>query len=100
VDYSKPFKSSEVTKKAVITSKPEPSFTESARAFGVTGVVRIRAILAATGKVEGVSVVKWLPHGLTQKAIGAARGIEFTPAQKDGRPVSQYVTLEYNFNIY
>jgi TonB family protein len=100
VDYSKPFKTSEVTKKAVITSKPEPGFTESARAFGVTGVVRIRAILAATGMVEGVSVVKWLPHGLTQKALDAARRIRFEPAQKDGRPVSQYVTLEYNFNIY
>ena len=100
VDYSKPFKTSEVTKKAVITSKPEPGFTESARVFGVTGVVRIRAILTATGTVEGVNVVKWLPHGLTQKALSAARLIRFEPAQKDGRAVSQYVTLEYNFNIY
>jgi TonB family protein len=100
VDYSKPFKTSEVTKKAVITSKPEPGFTESARVFGVTGVVRIRAILTATGTVEGVSVVKWLPHGLTQKALDAARRIRFEPAQKDGRPVSQYVMLEYNFNLY
>ncbi len=100
VDYSKPFRTAEVTKKVVITSKPEPGFTESARVFGVTGVVRIRAILTATGTVEGVSVVKWLPHGLTQKALDAARRIRFEPAQKDGRVVSQYVTLEYNFNLY
>lgn len=100
VDYSKPFKPGDVTKKAVITSKPEPGFTESARRFNVTGTVRLRAILGSSGKVERLYVVKWLPHGLTQKALAAAKVIRFEPAQKDGRGVSQYVTLEYNFNIY
>jgi hypothetical protein len=100
VDYSRPFTSREVTKKALITYKPEPAFTESARKFQVTGVVRLRAILAATGEVRGISVVKWLPHGLTWRAADAARRIRFEPAQKDGHVVSQYVTLEYNFNIY
>jgi TonB family protein len=100
VDYNRPFMMREVTKKALITYKPEPAFTESARKFQVTGVVRLRAILAATGEVKGIAVVKWLPHGLTWKAVDAARRIRFEPAQKDGHVVSQYVTLEYNFNIY
>src|SRR5919112_499124 len=47
VDYNRPFKTSEVTRKAVITSKPEPGFTEEARKNNVTGVVRLRAILSA-----------------------------------------------------
>jgi hypothetical protein len=50
--------------------------------------------------VQGISVVKGLPDGLTERAISAAKQIRFTPAEKDGRTVSQYVTLEYNFNIY
>jgi TonB family protein len=100
VDYNRPFMQREVTKKALITYKPEPAFTESARRFQVTGVVRLRAILAATGEVRGISVVKWLPHGLTWRAVDAARRMRFEPAQKDGHVVSQYVTLEYNFNIY
>jgi TonB family protein len=100
VDYSRPFKMAELTKKAVITSKPEPGFTEQARRFNVTGVVRIRAILAATGEVKNIVVVKCLPHGLTEKAAIAAVQIRFVPAEKDGQKVSQYVTLEYNFNIY
>jgi hypothetical protein len=50
--------------------------------------------------VQGISVVKGLPDGLTERAISAAKQIRFTPAEKDGRNVSQYVTLEYNFNIY
>src|SRR5688572_9596900 len=36
VDYSRPFKISEVTQRAVITYKPEPGFTEEARKSNVT----------------------------------------------------------------
>jgi TonB family protein len=100
VDYSRPFQPREVTAKAVITSKPEPGFTEEARKNNVTGLVRLRAVLSSGGSVTNISVIKGLPDGLTEKAIAAARGIKFRPAQKDGRTVSQWVTLEYNFNIY
>jgi hypothetical protein len=30
----------------------------------------------------------------------AARRIEFEPARKDGRPVSQYVTVIYTFRLH
>jgi TonB family protein len=100
VDYSRPFRQNEVTRKALITFKPEPGFTEDARKNNVTGVVRLRAILHASGGVQSITVVKGLPDGLTEKAISAARLIRFTPAEKDGHSVSQYVVLEYNFNIY
>ena len=36
----------------------------------------------------------------TEKAIGAARQIRFVPARKNGQPVSMYMQLEYNFNLY
>jgi len=99
-DYRRTFRPTEVTRKAVITAKPEPGFTEEARKNNVTGTVRLRAILHANGEVSNISIVKGLPDGLTEKAIAAARQIKFRPAQKDGRTVSQYVVLEYNFNIY
>ena len=100
IDYSRPFKQSDVTQRALITYKPEPGFTEEARRNNVTGIVRLRAVLSASGEVMNISIVKGLPDGLTEKAITAARQIKFRPAQKDGRTVSQYVVLEYNFNIY
>ena len=100
VDYSRPFQASQVTAKAAILSKPEPGFTEEARKNNVTGLVRLRAVLSSGGAVTNISVIKGLPDGLTEKAISAARNIKFRPAQKDGRTVSQWVTLEYNFNIY
>jgi TonB family protein len=100
VDYDKTFKQSEVSVHAVITYKPEPGFTEEARRENVTGMVRLRAVLSASGEVTNISVIKGLPDGLTERAINAARQIKFRPAQKDGHIVSQYIVLEYNFNIY
>jgi TonB family protein len=99
-DYSKTFAARDVTRKATIISKPEPLYTEEARKNQVTGTVRLRLVLGANGAVSGISPVSRLPDGLTEKAIEAARKISFTPAEKDGRKVSQYVTIEYNFNIY
>lgn len=90
----------QVTTKAVILMKPEPSFTEEARKNNTSGVVRVRAVLGADGRVGRILVLRRLPDGLTQKAVSAARGIKFTPATKDGKPVSQIVILEDNFHIY
>jgi TonB family protein len=95
-----PFRHGDVTRKALIVFKPEPAFTEKARRNNTTGVVRLRCVLSSSGKVANVSIVKGLPDGLTEMAISAARHILFFPAVKDGRKVSQYVILEYNFNIY
>ncbi len=100
VDYGKAFRQSEVTQKAKITFKPEPGFTEWARRFGVTGVVRLRAVLHSSGTVQNIVVIKTLPHGLTRQSLDALKQVKFTPAQKDGRAVSQYAVFEYNFNIY
>ncbi|HEX8720260.1 MAG TPA: TonB family protein [Pyrinomonadaceae bacterium] len=94
------YRQSEVTTKAIIIFKPEPSFTDAARNHNVSGVVRLRAVLTADGQVRHILVLKWLPDGLTQKAVAAARQIRFTPATRDGVPVSQFVVLEYNFNVY
>ncbi|MET0647705.1 MAG: TonB family protein [Pyrinomonadaceae bacterium] len=98
VDYTRPFRQNEVTRRAMITFKPQPGYTDEAQKNRVQGVVRLRAVLAASGEVTNASVVKGLPDGLTEKAIAAAREIRFTPAEKDGRIVSQHVTLEYIFD--
>ncbi|HEY1404916.1 MAG TPA: energy transducer TonB [Pyrinomonadaceae bacterium] len=100
IDYGRTFRVNEVTRKAQITAKPEPLYTEEARKNQVIGTVRLRLVLSASGQVTGITPLTKLPDGLTEKAIEAARRIGFTPAEKDGRKVSQYVTIEYNFNIY
>lgn len=100
VDYNKIFKGSEVTSKVRILSKPEPPYTEEARKNQITGTVILVAVFSASGQVTSIRPVSGLPNGLTEKAIAAARQIRFVPAQKDGRPVSMYYRIEYNFNLY
>ena len=90
----------EVTTKARVLSKPEPSYTESARRAQVTGTVVLRAVFAADGGVRNILVIEGLPNGLTERAIAAARLIRFTPAMIDGKAVSMFIQLEYNFNLY
>ena len=80
--------------------KPEPTYTEAARKNQITGTVTLRAVFSAGGSVTNISAVSRLPDGLTEKAIAAARQIRFVPATKDGRPVSQWMELQYNFNLY
>ena len=99
-DYNKVFNGKDVNTKARVLSKPEPQYTEEARKNQVTGTVILRAVFTSGGQVTNISARSGLPYGLTERAIAAARQIKFVPATKDGRPVSMYIQLEYNFNLY
>jgi TonB family protein len=100
IDYSKVFSPREVTQKARILSKPEPTYTEEARRNQISGTIVLRMVLSASGQVTNISAVNGLPYGLTERAVAAASQIRFTPAMKDGRAVSQNIQIEYNFNLY
>jgi len=60
----------------------------------------LRAVFAGNGTVTDVFVSQALAFGLTAQAVEAAKGIRFTPATKDGKPVSMWLELQYNFNLY
>jgi TonB family protein len=94
------FKPREVTAKARIVRKPEPSYTEEARRAGLEGTVVLHAIFSFDGTVKNLYVSRWLPYGMTTESVRAAKGIKFTPATKDGQPVSQYIQIEYNYNLH
>jgi len=93
------FTSKEVETKAQITEKPDPLYTREARRVGVQGIVVLRVLLLGDGKLERIRVVRRLPFGLTENAIRAACEIKFKPAMKEGKPVAQWVTLEYGFRL-
>ena len=86
--------------KVRIISKPVPAYTDAARQAGVEGKVVLQAVFAADGKVKYILVIRPLPKGLTENAVNAARKIKFAPAVKDGRPVSMFYRIEYNFDLY
>ena len=91
---------SEVTTKARLISKPEPTYTEGARNGQVSGTVVLKAVFASDATVKHIIVVRALPEGLTAKAIAAARSIRFVPATLNGQSVSMWMQLEYNFSLY
>lgn len=90
----------QTTVRPFVLTKPEPSYTDAARKAEVVGTVVLRAVFSSSGGVESLTVVRGLPHGLTERAIEAARGLRFIPGIKDGRFVSTSMQLEYNFNLY
>lgn len=86
--------------KARILSKPVPDYTTGAQLAGVSGTVVLQMILGSDGKVRNILVLRSLGYGLAGEAVKAARKIKFTPATLDGNPVSMYVRVEYNFNVF
>jgi TonB family protein len=95
-----PLDPTDVQVKARVISKPEPQYSDEARQNGVVGTVILRVVFASDGTVKHILVTKALPHGLTQKAVEAARRIKFIPATQNGHPISMFIQLEYNFNLY
>jgi TonB family protein len=100
VDYDRVFTTKEVTERARLTRRPEPSYPEAARKFQVSGTVVLHGVLTKTGEVTDISVVRGLPHGLTRTSIEAMKMIKFIPATRDGVRVSQRIMVEYNYNLY
>jgi tetratricopeptide (TPR) repeat protein len=94
------FTTREVTTKPRVLAKPEAHYTEDARRHQITGTIVIRCVFAADGRVRAVYPLRSLPNGLTFESIKAAQQIKFIPALKDGNPVSVFMQVEYNFNLY
>ena len=99
-DADRVYKSPEVSTRPRVIAKPEPQYTEQARRDQVTGTVVLRVVFSSSGQVTHIQAVQKLGGGLTEKAIAAARQIRFLPAMRNGQPVSMYMQLEYNFNLY
>ena len=89
----------EVDTRAELTAKPDPKYTEQARAAGVQGNVTLKVLLAANGEIDRLRVIRRLPYGLTESAIRVACEIKFKPAIKGGQPVAQWLNVEYVFRL-
>jgi TonB family protein len=96
----KPMSGKDVDKKVRLALKPDPQYTEEARQNAVTGTVILKCVFASNGSVTDLRIISGLPYGLTERAIDAAKKIKFIPAVKDGKYVSMWMQLEYNFNLY
>lgn len=88
---------SEVSKKAKLVDTPLAVYTAEAREANVRDEVRLRLVMAGDGTIRNIFPIKSAGYGLTEAAVAAAQQVKFEPAVKEGRPVSQFVTLVYEF---
>jgi len=95
-DYAS-YRKNPTFKKLRILAKPDAGYTEEARRNNVSGQVVLYVLFAETGHINQISVVRGLPFGLTERAIAAARKIEFEPAELDGKKVAYPLVVVYNF---
>jgi len=89
----------EVERKAILIMKPQPVYTEEAREKEITGTVVLKVVFSSNGSVVNIRTASALPHGLTERAIDAARKIKFIPATIAERQVSIFIKRKYGFQF-
>lgn len=92
------FASRELSRRATITSRPNPEMTKEALEHDVHGRVVLEAVLCRTGRITDLRVLESLPYGMTEKTLEAVRQMKFVPAETDWHTVSQRMRFEFYFN--
>jgi TonB family protein len=87
------------TQPVEIVSKPDPAYTQEARALKLEGEVLIEVVFEASGQVRVLRVARGLGHGLDESAIRAAQQIRFKPARRDGQAVDFPATVHIVFQL-
>lgn len=82
-----------------ITFKPNPAYTEEARALKLEGEVLLEVSFSANGQLHVNRVVRGLGHGLDEAAIAAANKIRFKPALRNGQPVDSTAVVHVVFQL-
>src|SRR5262245_23408163 len=88
----------DVWRSARITDLPSLTIPEEASDHDVHGEVIVNAILCRNGRVTDIQVVKGLPFGVTENAIGAVRNTRFAPAEVNFHSVSQRLQFQFSVN--
>lgn len=79
--------------------RPIVGMTKEALAAGRKARVTLSAVFCHTGRVTDIEVSQGSPDGMTESVVEAIRLIKFTPAEKDGRAVSQVVKFDFRFGF-
>jgi periplasmic protein TonB len=75
-----------------------PSYPEGARTAGKEGLVILKIVITAEGRVENIRVLKGEPP-FVEAAILAVKSYSFKPALFEGRPIAVYRILKIPFRL-
>jgi TonB family protein len=79
---------------------PQPEYSEEARKSRYQGKVMLWAVIDQHGRVRDVRLVKAVGMGLDEEAIATVQGWRFKPAERGGRAVPVYMTIEVDFHLH
>jgi protein TonB len=83
-----------------VTYKPNPVYSEEAKANHIEGNATVSVIFRANGTMEVIGLVRGLGHGLDEPALAAARGVKFQPAlDAGGHPIDFPTNIIVHFII-
>lgn len=99
LDDSQPFQD-KPDRSVIILYRPRPRYSAAARQSRLSGSVKLKGLFSSSGKITKLEVVSSPGRELTEAAIKAAEQIQFLPAEKDGKLVSTFKTIEYSFSTY
>lgn len=74
-----------------------PAYPQIARKLGKEGRVVLRLTINERGEVVNIEVIEAAPYGFTESAVDAVKKSRFSPAMKDGKPVTCRAILPVRF---
>lgn len=75
-------------------------YPAEAKTLGIEGVIRVRLVVDAEGRVSSAVLLNKLGHGLDELALERAKKIRFDPAKDtDDKPVTSVVVWTFNMTL-
>ncbi len=82
-----------------ITFKPNPVYTDEARALRIEGEVLLEVLFQGNGQLHVTRVVRGLGHGLDEAAVTAASKMRFKAATNRGQAVDSTAIVHVLFQL-
>lgn len=77
----------------------KPPYTPEARSAGIEGMLVLELVIGEDGRVLRARVLKGLGHGLDQSAVQTYYSKRFTPAYKEGKPITVKINVPIRFQL-
>jgi TonB family protein len=78
-------------------SRVKPGYTVEAEQADITATVEVMVVFRSSGEIGGIEIIRWAGFGLDESAAAAIRQFKYTPAMRDGKPLSIRAMIRYNF---
>lgn len=87
------------TRPVRILEQPKPELPKNYGQLDAQGTIRLKVEFLANGRIGNIFLITRLPvANLDGLAIGAAKKIRFRPKLVDGRPVTSFRMVEYQYS--